>query len=311
MSFQSYCAALLVSLLATWGPNGGLFAQESELEAKLRVLNPILKTVDSTAIPVEVEGIIAELNVREGDPISKDQVLGSLKETQVNAMLLQLRAKVAMAHKKSNNDLRVQLAMNNHAVASNEYERALRANDRVSNTYPRNEIDRLRLVADQTKLEIQQAEHDMELALLELEVVEAELKQAQDLLDRHFLRSPVDGIVVSVAKRKGEWADLGEEVLRIVQLSRLRVEGFLPAEVANFQLQGASAKLTVLNDKRQFTGEVVFISPELNPVDGSVRIFVDVDNSELLLRPGLKLEVLVQPKHEPANSHEQPAENRG
>jgi macrolide-specific efflux system membrane fusion protein len=47
-------------------------------------------------------------------------------------------------------------------------------------------------------------------------------------------------------------------------------------------------KLTVegSNDETVFTGTVAFVSPEVDPITGQVRIWAEIDNRDGRLRPG-------------------------
>ena len=44
----------------------------------------------------------------------------------------------------------------------------------------------------------------------------------------------------------------------------------------------------------RFAGQVVFISPEINPVNGLVRVWAEVDNQSGLLRPGLRTKMSIR-----------------
>ena len=57
------------------------------------------------------------------------------------------------------------------------------------------------------------------------------------------------------------------------------------------QMTGAPVTLTVdLGGKRQtqFSGKLVFVSPEVDPVNGQVRVWAQIENRDLQLRPGLR-----------------------
>ena len=43
-----------------------------------------------------------------------------------------------------------------------------------------------------------------------------------------------------------------------------------------------------------FRGKVVFVSPEVSPVNGLTRVWAEIDNSAGLLRPGLRPRMTVQ-----------------
>ena len=56
------------------------------------------------------------------------------------------------------------------------------------------------------------------------------------------------------------------------------------------ELEGCSVKLAAALPPHakveEFTGKVVFVSPQLQPVTGQVRIWAEVENRDLQLRPG-------------------------
>src|SRR5262249_21730328 len=89
----------------------------------------------------------------------------------------------------------------------------------------------------------------------------------------------------------GEWVEPGQTVLRILQMDPLRVEGFVPARQLTVDPTGRPARLSIDLPGRpgsEFLGRVSFVSPGVNPVNGQVRIWVEVANADLRLRPGLQ-----------------------
>jgi multidrug efflux pump subunit AcrA (membrane-fusion protein) len=101
-----------------------------------------------------------------------------------------------------------------------------------------------------------------------------------------------------VHRRAGEWVAPGETLVRIVRIDRLRAEGFIDAALAEVDLVGAEARLAITSaggEKRVFAGVVVFVSPEIDPVNGQVKIWAEIENRSLALRPGLRGELTVSP----------------
>jgi multidrug efflux pump subunit AcrA (membrane-fusion protein) len=47
--------------------------------------------------------------------------------------------------------------------------------------------------------------------------------------------------------------------------------------------------------KAEFPGKIVFVSPEINPVNGQVRIWAEVDNKDGILKPGLRTRMTLVP----------------
>lgn len=273
-----------------------VFATETDdsttpLSMPIKVEGAILKTIDSTAVSAQVSGVLSDATLREGALVKKGQCLARVNDSAVRIKLDQLKLQIDIALRKKDNTIDKQVATKNREVAETEYQRALSANERVPNTYPLNEVDRLKLVAERSRLEEERAVYNMQMAALEADVATSDYVQTEDLLSRHFITSPVDGMIVAVEKRLGEWVEPGTEIYRIVRTDTLRIEGLIPVNTDDGNLIGRSVNIELLRgDKRQmFAGKVVFVSPDANPVNSLVRVFIEVDNLERKLRPGLQV----------------------
>ena len=268
-----------------------------EAGESIPVAGAIVKTIDAISLAAEVSGTIRELQVQEGDAVQAGQKLGMIKDEAVRLELAQLKTQIDIARKKQANDIDRRLADKARQVAENEYQRALNSNARVPNTYPINEIDRLKLVADQATLEVERAAHEQEIATFEVELAIGNYRKIYELYQRHHIVAPVAGIVVGVDKRMGEWVEPGSDLLRIVRTDTLRVEGFVAASDIRGNLVGRPATLRLAAGAEQLVsqGRVSFVSPDVNPVNSQVRIFIEVDNAAGQLRPGLRVEADIQP----------------
>jgi multidrug efflux pump subunit AcrA (membrane-fusion protein) len=143
------------------------------------------------------------------------------------------------------------------------------------------------------------AEHEHEIAGLTREIRENDLKTALDQLERRAVTAPLKGMIVELQKRRGEWVQPGETIARIVRIDRLRAEGFLAARHARLDLVGSKVRLKVVGsdaDNAEYPGQIVFVSPEIDPLNSQVRIWADVENSELKLRPGMQATLTVAPR---------------
>ena len=103
---------------------------------------------------------------------------------------------------------------------------------------------------------------------------------------------------MEVFRHRGEWLEPGQRVLRIVRLDRLRVEGFVDSRQVHGNLRGATVRVQVTlaaETRVTLKGKLVFISPEVDPVNNQVRVWAEVDNPDLTLRPGLSAEMVIEP----------------
>ncbi|MDH3717421.1 MAG: efflux RND transporter periplasmic adaptor subunit, partial [Planctomycetota bacterium] len=82
----------------------------------------------------------------------------------------------------------------------------------------------------------------------------------------------------------------GDPVVRIIKLDRLRVEAHVDGKKFGRDLEGYSVRLQVTlppGDRvEEFLGKIVFVSPEVQPVTGEVRVWAEVENPQFRLRPG-------------------------
>ena len=95
-------------------------------------------------------------------------------------------------------------------------------------------------------------------------------------------------------KSAGESVQEGEPIADIANLNELKVEGFLPLELAwmvgrgqpvEVQVEVPGIELEVENVR--FRGEVVFVDSEVQEVSQKVRVWAKVTNSQGLLKSGL------------------------
>jgi macrolide-specific efflux system membrane fusion protein len=83
----------------------------------------------------------------------------------------------------------------------------------------------------------------------------------------------------------------GEDVARIVRIDRLRAEGFSDARKTRSDWVERPVTIHVQlgsTEPEAFSGKIVFVSPEIDPVNGQIAIWAEIDNPDLLLRPGLR-----------------------
>jgi multidrug efflux pump subunit AcrA (membrane-fusion protein) len=139
-------------------------------------------------------------------------------------------------------------------------------------------------------LAVERAKFELGIAKLTRSLQESERALAAARLDQHGIVAPLAGMVVDVKARRGEWVKPGEQVMRVLRVDRLRVDGFLSADDVRGGLQGAPVTLTVRlpgGEEAEFAGQVQFVSPEISPVDRKVRIWAAVENPDLRLQPGM------------------------
>jgi multidrug resistance efflux pump len=266
-----------------------LAAAATSRAADLQIENVLVTLIEQVELPAKEPGAMAELAVREGDVVERGRRLASIEDDEAKMSLTKAEHELSIARSKADNDVLVRFARKAYEVATAEYRRAQESVEKFRKSVSQTEMDQLRLTAEKAELEIEQAAQEQTVAMLAARQKETELECARLKLERHRLVAPFDGMVVQIKKHRGEWVSPGDAVLRLVRLDRLRVEAFVAARDVPVDLAGRPATLTVeLAGKgpTRFDATVVFVSPEVNPVNGQVLVWAEIENRDLRLRPG-------------------------
>ena len=281
--------ACLMAMVFAWPMTNGLAVSPQSEADSITVKTPILKPIQTVSVAAGVAGVIDGVLVVEGDEIAIGHTLVCVRcdEAKLSHERAQLALETAAA--KATRDVDVRLAEKSAEVAEQELARTLKANLLAADTYPPNEVDRYRLMFDRSKIEVERYKFDQQLAQIAKKQAEVELKQTQQLIDRHSISSPAQAMVVSVEKHAGEWVDPSTKILELMSINRLRVEGFVDGNDALAIKKGGIANVTisVAKSQKSVSGKVTFISPTANPANGQIRVYIEIENRDLQFRPGM------------------------
>ncbi len=275
-----FCLVLLASVPVT-------NACASDVEP-ITIESVVLRPLRAAEIPAQQTGLLLQVSVDEGEVVKKKQILATLDPHAAHLAVKQAIAERDQARKVAENRISVEYTDKAIEVAEAELRRSMESIEKFPKSISQSQIDVERLTVEKLQLERQQAEHQLLLESYSLKLKENELAAAKLALEKHRLQAPFSGTVVLVRGRVGEWVEKGDLVLRLVAVKKLRAEGFLPVEQASADLVGRNVTFsTELGGKPlQATGELRFVSPEMDPVTRQVRVWAELDNSAGTLRSG-------------------------
>jgi RND family efflux transporter MFP subunit len=264
-------------------------ADPASAAATIEVQSVMLRLISEAAVPAQEAGVITSVAVREGQHVKQGELLAQVDD-QV-AVMAAKSAKLAFdaAHDKAANDVEIRYAKKAADVAEAELARSNESIEHFAKSVSQSQLDVEKLTLDKSRLEAEQAEHEHQIATMEMNSKENEWAAAKVQVGRRKIVAPFDGVVVQVYVRLGEWVEPGQKALRIVGVDHLKAEGFLSAQDARPGLAGAPARLTVDlpgQPGATFDGKIVFVSPEIDPITGQVRVWAEIDNHDGRLRPG-------------------------
>jgi macrolide-specific efflux system membrane fusion protein len=262
----------------------------------VEVESVVVSLIAEVELAAEEAGPLVELAAREGRRVNAGDRLGKLDDR--DAALQVERAQITLKHaeEQAQNKVKLLKAEETLKLARLELDRATTANQSLSGVVSQTQLSKLQLEVRRAELDVQQAQEDQAAARRAVEAAANELALAGRARERRQILAPMDGVVVEVRRRVGEWLEPGKVVLRLVRADHLRASGFVKVERLTAPLEGQPATLlVVLADGKEhaFTGQVTFVSPEANPINRQVKLIAEFDNRDGRLRAGLPAKMTV------------------
>jgi len=282
------CAGMMIA---------GLSLARSAAGDPIEVDSVLLASIEEREVPAQEGGVLSRLAIREGDIVQQDELLAQIDDTDARLALARAEIELDNARRSAQNDIKVRVSRKASECAAAELKRALASRERYAKSVSETEVDRLQLAARHAELQLEQAEYDFETAQLALKVNENELQRAKRQIERRRIAAPIPGRAVQVFRRNGEWVEPGQPVVRIIRIDRLKAVGSLDATLLTQDLTGRPVKLRIRlagEEPIEFPGEITFVHSEVNPVNGLVDFWAEIENRDLLLRPGLKATLVIE-----------------
>ena len=259
----------------------------------------VVSLLAEAQVPSRKAGVIQSYLVEEGSLVKAGDDLVQIDDAEARVQLTASQRQLEAAHQRAANDIDVRYAKAAADVARAEVTTAEDANANVPRSVQDSEVRRLRLDQNRAVLGIEQAEAEFALAAIDTDVAQANVDAAKLEVATRRVKSPIDGIVVRLHRREGEWTEVGEPICHVVGLKEMRVTGFVNVkEHEQSAVIGRPATVTVRlgNRLEDFEGQIGFASPIVQP-GGEYRVWVKLENRRIgdswILRPGILVEMSI------------------
>ncbi|HWI41916.1 MAG TPA: efflux RND transporter periplasmic adaptor subunit, partial [Verrucomicrobiae bacterium] len=230
----------------------------------------------SVDVRTQIPGLVREVYVTEWVPVRKGTPLARIDTAEVEAAVR--RAEAAVQGAKGG------LAQAQVAAARAERELARTLKLKEAGLATQQGVD-------EARSEQAASEARIETAKAQIRVAEEELRQARARLAKGLVVSPLDGVVANRGVNPGDLAGDaagGKPVFRIVDNRVLNLTVAVPSVDSGKVRVGQPLEFAVdALPGRTFRGKVMFINPEIDPADRSLRVVAEVANAGGELKGGL------------------------
>lgn len=278
-------------------------ATRSDLPLRLRITGHA-DVWEKTTIKPEVSGEVKQIFFSVGEHIKKRQLLVKIDDNEIKlelerAKTNKLKALSQFLVKESSEiNTNSKLSKKQKIELANLKKKYLNSikdfrNGKINETQFEkisNDYESALVYSGSMREEIRKAQEGLSDAIISLKQSELKLKKTS-------IKSPFQGIISNINISKGEKINQGQEILKIVNLNSLYIKGFaLESEIRNLRKDiNVRIKFESFPDQ-YFYGKIEAISPEVDPDNKTITIYVKVDNKKNLIYPGMHAEMDIEYK---------------
>lgn len=217
-------------------------------------------------------GALSSVEVREGDLVKRDQILGRLNEDV-------LAAGQAMIEQSIRATGKLDAAKAELKVQEETFEK-------VQGLFRRKHASQVEL--DRASGQVEIAKARVEAVLDDINIKKYELKRVVAQIEQRRVRSPIDGVVTEIFKDEGEFVSSADPIIfRVVQLDPLLVVFSLPESHATRLKSGMPITIAMGPSKHSAEAVTEFVSPVADAQSGTYRVRLRVPNSKQQWRSGV------------------------
>lgn len=270
---MSYRLVLVICMvLAACGKNLGKPEKKTEkaTEPALLLSSEDLVTVSSTALAsgptitgsiqperradlrAELSAVVLQVLKENGDQVRRGELLVRLDDTAIRDSLASAEATARSTQQA--------------------FEQAERQLQRIKS---------LRASGMASVQQLDDAEQRRNNALSDFEAAKTRAVAARQQLQRTEVRAPFDGIVSERKASVGDTAQIGKELLKVIDPSSMRLEGLIPADHIGNVKVGQAVNFRVNGyGEQEFRGKIRRVNPSANPTTRQVEVLVDLTDQK-------------------------------
>jgi len=271
----------------------------STSQARIDVDTCSVHLIDDIEIPAKESGLLLELNVKEGDAVPANKIIGTIDATLLQIEYERAEAKLDIAREMASDTSAIDVAMKKYALAKHEYEVAARLASKGSKS--NQERMRAKYSKDASAAEVTVAKMQQREALGQARIEEVNLKQIRQMISNLRVQTGFDGQVLELFKQTGEWVNKGDSIAHFARIDRVWVEGTVSADKCNIQdIMGQNTVITLKQaggEMVTFSGKIVSIPLKMEAAGSRFRVKAEVqnrfENGAWLLRPEAQLSMKI------------------
>jgi RND family efflux transporter MFP subunit len=255
---------------------------------------------EEVELHAKVAGYIRKMNVDIGDKVHAGEVLATLDVPELQAQVVGAGAGVAQAREQiARAKSEVARAVADHVALHSNAQRLADASKAQPGLIAEQELDNANAKDQAAEEAVNAAKSALAATEQALGVSQATQSQMTTMADYSRIVAPFDGVVTWRYADPGALIQAGTSnaasapVVKIAQVSVLRLRIPVPESLANFVHDGDTVLITVGTMHKTINGTVARSTEALDPSTRTMQVEVDVPNKDGSLTPGMYAQVVL------------------
>lgn len=254
-------------------------ATDREAET-VSMLPGVVTPVDLVTLSVPMDGVVAEIMVKEGAVVEADQPLAVLDDRVA-------RASMNIARMQASQTATLDQAFQQQQKAARFLERIRKSHEHKASSG--NELDQAQSEYDFASQNLKQAQERQQQA-------DAQLQLEVARLENHRILAPFSGRVTRITAHAGQSMNLGDAILMLVDTRRLKTELHVPASLRNALVPGKEYQLEAeMPITCRVSCRMIACENMIDAATGTFRCVFEIENPDETLPAGFLVR-LVKPE---------------
>lgn len=249
------------------------------LPAAAQEFDCMIEARQAVEIRSSVEAVIEQVHVRRGDTVAKGQLLVTLAAGPERAMLALAQSRATMQGETKSAEARLDIAQKKAQRAAELFKQNfISANAR-----------------DESQAELQLATEELRRVRETAKLNELEARRAAEVLAMRSIRSPLNGVVVEVMLKPGEFGAITfkDPIMKLAEIDPLHVEVVLP--VSQYGQVKPGQKASVMPEAPvggSYDTRVTLVDKVIDAASGTFGVRLELRNRKFEIPAGVRCRVL-------------------
>jgi len=243
----------------------------------------VTEPVHEAILSSPVEGTVEKIFFQEGDWVEKDDTIIKLDRLE-QELAMNLQYNIWKNTASLDESI---IEEKNHKALYDSAKRLFETNRSVS----KDELTQLKMKYEHSHYKRIELENKEKQELIQYEMT-------KEILEKRTLKAPINGIITNIFLNKGERCKSNDRLLKLVDPRICYFKCNIEERFTSNICISMNVLLHIQVGKKilKKNGKVIFISPVVDPASGLLKVKVEFENKNLLVRPGVSGKMILNPE---------------